>query len=283
MSPEHETPTGRRWRRARPPRRTPVLARGPAARGPARSSDGAPRSTRSPTFETPPLSAAEPRAGSRVSQSRPTRRSGGRLLARSLFNSSAIQGTAAERRPRLRSGGWSRPSPGAGLTPLPGRQASAGLRPGRRGDIGAGGDPPARAPHRRRPVGRRRHAPPAPVRRSERRRSTDLPDVDPPAEDPARFGQRGGQLRCRHGTDGRCPAPPARTIRIGRDGGAPEARSWWSDRERIRGRNARPVQGVPFIVEESPRPRGRYPPAVRRRVATRPQRGSARANPRREP
>ena len=49
-------------------------------------------------------------------------------------------------------------------------------------------DPPARAAHRRRPVGRRRHPPAAPLRRPERRRPADLPVPDHPA----------GRVRDRH-------------------------------------------------------------------------------------
>ena len=100
---------------------------------------------------------------------------------------------------------------------------------------GARQDPPDRAAHRRRPVGRRRHAAPAPVRRPERRRPADLPVPDHPAGR-VRDGHRGRELRRRHGADGPRPAAATRPIRSGRDGGAAEARARRAGRSRRRPR-----------------------------------------------
>ena len=203
------------------------------------------------------------------------------LVARSLFASSAIRDTAAgtpaeaavRRVVEAISGrdepGFETLSPDAKLLrafDLAGVAISA-----------LAGHPPARAAHRRRPVGRRRHPPAPPVRRPERRRSADLPVPDDPAGR-VRIGHRGRELRRRHGADGPRPAAAARTVQLGRDGGAPEARPRRSGRGRVRGRHARPVRGraVHRRGAGPDAPRGRHAPADRRRVAARPQRGPAR-------
>ncbi len=204
------------------------------------------------------------------------------LVARSLFASSAIHDTAAgtpaeaavRRVVEAISGrdepGFESLSPDAKLLRA---FDLAGVR-----DLGARRDPPAGAVHRRRPVGRRRHPPAPPLRRPGRRRSADLPVPDDPAGR-IRLGHRGGELRRRHGADGPRPALAARTVRLVRDGGAPQARPRRSGRGRVRVRHARPVRGraVHRRGARADPPRGRHAPADRWRVAARSQRGAARA------
>ena len=138
-------------------------------------------------------------------------------------------------------------------------------------------DPAARAAHRRRPVGRRRHAPAPPVRRPERRRPADLPVPDDPTGR-VRHGHRGGQLRRRHGTDGPRPTDATWPIRSARDCRAPEARPRRSGRSLVCGGDACPVRGrsVHRRGARPDPPRGGNAPAGGRRVAPRPQRGAAR-------
>ena len=137
---------------------------------------------------------------------------------------------------------------------------------------------PARPVRRRRPVGRRRHAPAPPLRRPQRRRSPDLPVPDDPAGR-VRDRQRGRELRRGHGTDGSRPAAATGSLQLGRDRGAAEARPRRSGRAGVGDGHARPVRGraVHRRGAGADAPGSGHAPADRRHVAARPQRGAARA------
>ena len=220
---------------------------------PARSSAGAPSSRRSPrsckeastrlaavTLEGEPgigktrllLAAAELASASGftcVAITADEEIRGPFLVARSLFASSADprhgRRDAGGGRGQARGRGYLRARRARLRDPVAGRQAPPGLRSRGRRDLDARGDAPACAAHRRRPVGRRRHPPAAPLCRPERRRSADLPVPDDSAGR-VRDGHRGGELRRRHGADGARPAASAGTVRLRRNGRAPEARPW---------------------------------------------------------
>ena len=203
------------------------------------------------------------------------------LLARSLFASDAIRDTAAGtpaeaavRRVVEAISGRDEP----GFESLsPDAKLLQGIRSRRRCDRDALDDPADRAPHRRRPVGRRRHAPAPAVRRPERLRPADLPVHDDPTRR-VRHGHRGRQLRRRHGTDGPRPTDATRPVRSARNCRAPEAGARGPGRSLVCRGDACPIRGrsVHRRGAGPDPPRGGNAPAGGRRVAPRPQCGPAR-------
>ena len=187
---------------------------------------------------------------------------------------------------RGNTGGSGRPARGRGdlgarrtrvREPVARCEAPEGIRSRGRCDRDALEDPADRAPHRRRPVGRRRHAPAPAVRRPERLGPADLPVHDDPTRR-VRHGHRGRQLRRRHGTDGSRPTDATRPIRSPRNCRAPEAGARGPGRSLVCGGDACPIRGrsVHRRGAGADPPRGGNAPAGGRRVAPRPQRGPAR-------